>query len=139
MRGRILPGHQRHTRQRAAIAAAFEGPGGPLGAMEVLELARRVVPGLGAATVYRALASLLEEGVLTVVHLPGQAPRYERAGKDHHHHFHCRGCGRAFELEGCTEGVQALAPAGFRVEGHEIVLSGLCPGCAQQGGTRGRW
>lgn len=129
MRGRNLQGHQRHTRQRAAIAGVFDSRGGPLSAMEVLGAARRAVPGLGAATVYRALSNLLEEGVLTVVHLPGQAPRYELAGKGHHHHFHCRGCGRVFEIDGCAEGVQALAPPGFRVEGHELVLTGLCPGC----------
>jgi len=104
--------------------------------MEVLELARRTVPGMGAATVYRALAAMLEEGALTVVHLPGQAPRYERAGKGHHHHFYCRQCGRAFEIGGCAEGVQALAPPGFRVEGHDLVLTGLCPGCLGEGPAR---
>lgn len=88
---------------------------------------------MGAATVYRALAAMLEEGALTVVHLPGQAPRYERAGKGHHHHFYCRGCGRAFEIGGCAEGVQALAPPGFRVEGHDLVLMGLCPECGEEG------
>ncbi len=124
-----MPGHQRHTRQRAAIAGVFEAQGGPLSALEVLKLARAKVPGMGTATVYRALAAMLEEGALTVVHLLGQAPRYELAGKGHHHHFCCRGCGRAFEIEGCAEGVQALAPAGFRVEGHDLVLTGLCPGC----------
>jgi Fur family ferric uptake transcriptional regulator len=121
---------QRRTRQRAAIAAVFTPQAGPLSAGEVLNLARMRSPGLGAATVYRALAGMLEEGQLSVVHLPGQAPRYELAGKAHHHHFHCRLCGRAFELEGCADGLHSLAPAGFRVEGHEIVLHGLCPGCA---------
>ena len=128
-----MPGHQRNTRQRAAIAEAFEGAGGPLSAQEVLERARGVVPGLGTATVYRALGGMLEEGVLAVVHLPGQAPRYEKAGKDHHHHFCCRRCGRAFEMEGCAAGVQALAPAGFVVEGHDLVLTGLCAGCVGEG------
>lgn len=125
-----MAGHRRNTRQRAAIAAVFAAQDRPLGAMEVLEYARAAAPGLGAATVYRALAALIEDGLLTVVQLPGQAPRYERAGKGHHHHFYCRGCGRAYEMEGCAEGLQRLAPKGFRVEGHEVVLTGLCARCA---------
>ncbi len=121
--------NHRNTKQRAAIRQVFAEYDRPLSASEVLELAQRDVPGMGAATVYRALGSLLEEGLLATVILPGQAPRYEAAGKAHHHHFHCRVCGRVFELEGCLSGLQSLVPSGFRVEGHDIVLSGLCPGC----------
>jgi len=120
---------QRNTKQRTAIRQVFAAHDRPLSAAEVLELAQREVPGLGAATVYRALGSLLSEGALALVMLPGQAPRYELAGKAHHHHFHCRECGRVFELEGCLAGLQTLVPPGFRVEGHDIVLSGVCPGC----------
>ncbi|NUN95068.1 MAG: transcriptional repressor, partial [Candidatus Omnitrophica bacterium] len=86
-------------------------------------------PGLGIATVYRTLKSLLEEGSVVAVEMPGQALRYEAAGKEHHHHFHCRGCGRVFEVEGCPTGIGRLTPPGFRLEGHEIVLHGLCPDC----------
>jgi Fur family ferric uptake transcriptional regulator len=121
--------NQRQTRQRAAIAGVFHFQGGPLSAAEVLAAARRESPGLGAATVYRALAAMLQDGSLTAVHLPGHAPRFELSGKAHHHHFHCRACGKVFELEGCAAGVQALAPAGFRVDHHEIVLTGLCAAC----------
>jgi Fur family ferric uptake transcriptional regulator len=87
-----------------------------------------VVTGLGIATVI-APSTLLESGWRRV-ELPGEAPRYERAGSAHHHHFRCRQCARVFEIAGCPGDFAALAPAGFQLEAHEIVLYGRCAGCA---------
>jgi Fur family ferric uptake transcriptional regulator len=122
----------RHTRQRAAIRAAFESAARPLGPGELLEAARGASPDLGAATVYRAIRSLLDEGWLESVELPGEPARYEIAGKRHHHHFHCRSCGRVFELEGCPDGLERLLPRGFEVSGHEVLLYGRCASCRQR-------
>jgi Fur family ferric uptake transcriptional regulator len=65
------------------------------------------------------------------VEWPGEAPRYERADKRHHHHFHCRACGEVFDVEGCVPGIAALVPAGFSLENHEIFLSGTCAHCKE--------
>lgn len=121
---------QRRTRQRQAICTVFLEAQRPLSPREVLELARVRVPSLGLATVYRTLKGLLEEGFLVPVELPGEVPRYERAGKAHHHHFLCRVCGRVYELEGCPQDVETLAPPGFLAEGHEVTLYGRCAACA---------
>jgi Fur family ferric uptake transcriptional regulator len=117
----------RQTRQRQAIRRAFEDAQRPLGASEVLEAAGSHTPGLGIATVYRALKGLVEEGWLTPVELPGEAPRYEPAGKKHHDHFRCRRCDRVFEIA-CAVRLPKLR--GFVVEDHEVVLTGLCAQCA---------
>ncbi|HEU0120783.1 MAG TPA: transcriptional repressor, partial [Bryobacteraceae bacterium] len=85
--------------------------------------------GLGIATVYRNIKMLLEEGWLTAVELPGEVTHYELAGKEHHHHFHCRACGKVFELNACLPNVQKLAPQGFAVTGHELLLYGACRDC----------
>ncbi len=121
---------ERQTRQRAAIRAAIAAAGRPLSPAEVLAAARQEVPGLGMATVYRTLAALLEEGAVAAVDLPGAAPRYEPADLTHHHHFRCRACDRVYEVPGCARGIAALAPAGFEVDGHELVLYGRCGDCA---------
>ena len=97
---------------------------------ELLEAAREHVGGLGIATVYRNLKSLQDEGSVTPVELPGEPPRYELAGKRHHHHFHCRSCDRVLEVEGCIPELGASAPEGFELENHEVVLYGLCDACA---------
>lgn len=120
----------RDTAQRRAIRAAFAGTPRPLSPLEVLEGAQADLPGLGVATVYRALKMLTEEGWLVTVEIPGEPARYEIAGKPHHHHFHCRACGQVFEVEGCPRNIRTLTPAGFELEDHEIVLYGRCAGCA---------
>jgi Fur family ferric uptake transcriptional regulator len=121
---------ERRTRQRDAIRRVFEEAGRPLGPTEVLEAGRAHVRGLGIATVYRTIASLVESEWLTPVELPGEPPRYEVAGQGHHHHFRCRTCARVFEIHGCTGVVELHAPPGFAIERHEVVLYGLCQACA---------
>lgn len=121
---------KRDTQQRRAIRAAIDDANRPLSPREVLDSARRGSPGLGIATVYRTLKTWVEEGGLTQVDLPGEPPRYEVTGKQHHHHFHCRSCDRVYELQGCPEGLRALTPPGFSLEAHEVVLYGRCAECA---------
>lgn len=99
---------------------------------EVHVAARKSIPGIGLATVYRAVRRLLDQGWLVTVDIPGEPPRYELAGKTHHHHFFCRGCGRTFDVKGCPQEIKSLTPRGFRLEGHELVLYGRCPRCLKR-------
>ena len=82
------------------------------------------------ATVYRTLKSLVEDNTVIALDVPGEAPRYELAGKGHHHHFSCRTCGKMFDFHGCPGGIQSLVPEGFELEDHEIFLYGTCAECA---------
>ncbi|WP_243027196.1 zinc uptake transcriptional regulator [Thermus albus] len=120
---------ERSTRQRRAIRETFLEAGRPLSPQEVLELAKRKVPSLGLATVYRTLKGLVEEGFLIPVVLPGEPPRYEPAGREHHHHFLCRLCGKVYELLGCDLALEGHLPPGFLAEGHEVTVYGRCPEC----------
>jgi Fur family transcriptional regulator, ferric uptake regulator len=121
---------ERDTAQRRAIRAALLEADRPLSPKEVLDGAQTDVPGLGIATVYRNLKAFVDDGWLTPVELPGEAPRYEVAGKKHHHHFMCRSCDRVYELHGCPGNLQAVVPRGFSLEDHEVVLYGRCEACA---------
>ncbi len=116
---------QRDTKQRRAIRTTLEEAGHPLSPKELLEAARDRADGLGIATVYRNLKHLQDDGAVTSVELPGEPPRYEIAGKEHHHHFHCRECDKVYELEGCPSDLGSVTPTGFQVESHEFVLYGL--------------
>src|SRR5690606_27808311 len=91
----------RSTRQRGAIISTLTAADRPLSAVEILHLARSHVPGLGLATVYRTIDSFAKAGDVATVEIPGRPPRYEIAGKDHHHHFLCSTCHRVFEVHGC--------------------------------------
>lgn len=119
----------RQTRQKEAIRTAFTAADRPLSHDEALTLAQQQVGGLSIATVYRNINLLVEEKWLARVAVPGDTTRYEVAGKEHHHHFQCSGCGRMFELEGCEIQMTPTLPEGFRSTGHEFFIYGLCSAC----------
>lgn len=119
----------RNTRQKTAIREAFAEADRPLSPEEVLRAARRHQPGVGIATVYRNIQALVAEGWLQSVEIPGDATRYERAGKKHHHHFQCNECGKLYDLEGCAAQRRPKLPRGFRASGHEFYVYGICAAC----------
>ena len=119
-----------NTKQRKLIHEVIGAAEGPLSAAEVHERCQERLPRIGQATVYRNLRQLVDEGELTTVELPGDRQRFERADLGHHHHFQCRGCDQVFDLDGCPGPLRELAPSGFTVERHEVVLYGLCSECA---------
>lgn len=120
---------QRDTAQRRAIRDVFNQENRPLTPQELLEGAQATVPQMGLATVYRTLKSLTESGTVMVVDVPGEPQRYEIAGKDHHHHFSCKQCGRMFEMDGCPGDLERLVPDGFVMEDHEVFIYGRCSDC----------
>jgi Fur family ferric uptake transcriptional regulator len=123
----------RQTKQQAAIDRVVAESERPLSPGEILAKARRRIPGLSLATVYRGLRRLEIEGLAAKVEIPGQPPRFEsrRAAVQHHHHFVCQACDRVYDIPGCAGGIDQLAPPGFQVESHEIVLFGRCDKCAR--------
>jgi Fur family ferric uptake transcriptional regulator len=121
---------ERQTRQRTAIQRVFREARHPLDPQQVLAAARRFVPGMGIATVYRTINALVDDHQLVPVTLPGESPRYEPAGRGHHHHFQCRTCSRVFEIDGCPGKFDRFAPRGFELDGHELILYGRCEACA---------
>jgi len=120
---------ERSSRQRDAIRSAVDQAGRPLSPAEILTAAQQEIPTLGIATVYRNLKQLQDDGQLQAVVLPGQPPRYEGAAHGHHHHFHCTGCDRVFDIHACPGNIDHLAPPGFSVARHDITLVGLCADC----------
>ena len=123
---------KRQTRQLQAIQAVFETAGRPLSIDEIHELASKKIESLGLRTVYRAVRRLQEDGEIAIVSVPGGSDRYELASvaSQHHHHFHCTSCDRFFDIHGCPGGLNKLVPKGFKLEHHELTLSGLCESCA---------
>lgn len=120
---------ERTTAQRKAIHQVLEDSGRPLSPPEIFNAARSLAPGLGMATVYRTIKRLLDDGNISQVELPGEAPRYERSGMRHHHHFRCNNCNKVFDLFGCETSFGDYTPKGFALEGHEVYLFGRCEAC----------
>jgi Fur family ferric uptake transcriptional regulator len=117
------------TQQKLTLAGVIMRAERPLTAAEICRAGRKAVPSLGIATVYRTLKKLVGEGRVRLVGIPGISPRYESTASQHHHFFFCRRCRRLYNLPGCARGLDALAPEGFAVDRHEIVLYGRCADC----------
>ena len=96
---------------------------------ELYARASAVDPRISLATVYRTVKGLVEEGWLAPIDIPGQPTCYEAANLEHHHHFHCRACGRVYDVDGCAGKVLSIGPPGFTVEDHEVILYGRCLAC----------
>ncbi len=120
---------RRKTRQRDAIARVVRQADRPLGMEEILVEASREVEGLGIATVYRAIKLLTESGEVVSVDVPGVGALCESSGKSHHHHFHCGGCGKTFDLHSCPFKERPSLPKGFSHETHSITIFGKCDKC----------
>ena len=119
----------RKTRQLLAIQDVVSRTDRPISIDEILRAAKKREPRLGVATVYRAIKTMLQEGRLVSIVLPGESPRFELAGKGHHHHFQCTACGRVFETKACLGSLGRLVPRSFQLTGHELILYGRCAAC----------
>ena len=73
----------RDTKHRAAISDTFKKAGNRLlSPKEVTAMTSEQIPGLGIATVYRNIKTMVALGELQAVMLPGQPDRYTLAGTD---------------------------------------------------------
>jgi len=121
----------RNTRQRNAIQEVLGQAQHPLLPQEILQASQASVPNLNLATIYRNLNILVEEGVVSAVHLPNQPTRFEKKAH-HHHHFLCESCDKVFDVHECSDIFNRMVPPGFRVMRHDVTLYGQCPTCATQ-------
>lgn len=132
----------RLTPQRKVIAEVLQQAREHLDAPEVLRRARRELPGLHLATVYRALESLKKLSIideLDLMHVNGPGHYYEARTDKDHMHFTCHRCGGVVEiqtplferLKGQIEGRHGLTIRVARLE-----LGGLCGDCAAQEGNQ---
>lgn len=72
---------------------------------------------------------LANEGWLMPLELPGEAARFERAGKRHAYYFCCRICHSVRDFEGNALKQDLMLPEGYLMEDHKVILYGRCPKC----------
>jgi Fe2+ or Zn2+ uptake regulation protein len=123
---------QRATPQRYAILRELRERGGHATAEEIGRAVRARMPGTSTPTVYATLDLLVELGLARRIDTGHGASVYD-GGTAPHHHMVCRRCGGVTDLAGELDRARwltAAATTGFRPEGAELIVSGLCPGCA---------
>lgn len=123
--------NRRNTIQRSLVLAAMQKLNHPT-ADDIYSAIKTQYPSISRGTVYRNLALLVEHGNLRKVQLAGGADHFDITLRNHYH-ITCRSCGKMIDADlPYQEGLEeALGDTrGFLIEGHDIALHGLCPGCA---------
>jgi Fur family ferric uptake transcriptional regulator len=123
----------RVTAQRSVILETVAHLGRHASALEVFKKARRRLPGLNQATVYRTLDNLHRVGIIDFLDREGEPLRYSlRDRSSPHCHLVCRRCGTVMEIEPAE--FRRLAQSldrlhGFAAEVDHLSLTGLCRAC----------
>ncbi len=129
---RLTAAGERVTRQRLLVANALAAGGRQLTAEQLYRSLRRRVPGIGRATVFRTLETLVDAGVARRLELDGHVYAYVACLPEHHHHVACTRCGRVEEIDEAyiTPIAQRLAlDLGFEIDDARLDFYGRCAAC----------
>lgn len=131
----------RLTLPRQAVIEILSSAGKHLTAEETLIRLQTRYPGIGIATVYRALDILTRIGIVDKLDFGEGKSRYELKGpqrEKHHYHLICKKCGKIIDYSDFVEEEKELVKKiekvlserhGFKIEGHNFQFHGLCARC----------
>ena len=138
--GLLRDRRERVTRARQAVIEVLDGTQEHLAAEEIVARAEASAPGVHRATVYRALSTLGELGLVTHTHVGGAATVYhlavpkpaDSAASGRHAHLQCTSCQAVIDIP--VDVLDSLISrvdreVGFQVEPHHAALLGLCADC----------
>ena len=137
VRTRLRALGQRVTPVRLAVADVLAQTDEHLGAAEIADRCAALDPGVHRATVYRALATLTELGLLTHTHTSAAGAVYHLADQvapAGHAHLECTSCGRIVDVPAAllTDLSDAVGSTyGFTLEPDHATLLGTCRDCRE--------
>lgn len=118
------------TAQRETIIAEFMRSGGHVSAEELFRNVKKKDSGVGLASVYRTINSLVEAGLAVERRFLDRTSVYEIHEPGHHHdHLICMRCRKIFEFENeaIEEQQRKVAESlGFTLKDHKLELHGWC-------------
>ena len=122
---------QRNTIQCSLVLEAVNRLRCHATADEVYDAIVEQHPTVSRATVYRNLNRLSETGKIQKIEVPGGPDRFDHR-RHAHYHAKCAKCGKVFDVDmdyiaGLEEKIRDAH--GFRITGHNIIFTGICPGC----------
>lgn len=121
------------TRAQRAVLQALSRREAFASAQEIHAALRTTGSPVGLTSVYRALQTLSEQGVVDAVRDPSGEVVYRQCVTDsHHHHVRCVSCGATVEVEAPALErwlADIVRTHGYEVHGHTLDVTGLCPRC----------
>src|SRR5688572_24121643 len=126
---------RRHSRQREVILSIVRSTMDHPNAEWVFKQARRHLPRISVATVYRNLKELAAEGEIRELHWAGESARFD-ANTGQHYHIRCIVCGNVRDLPISIDRRVEYAAAraiNYRIVGHQVEVMGVCPSCEAPG------
>ncbi|MBM3982519.1 MAG: transcriptional repressor [Planctomycetes bacterium] len=126
------PTPQRFTDQQRELLAHVFAKHSHFDAEELIEQLKRAKKPVSRATVYRTLTKLVDAGLLRRIELGDRTVYDHDYGYPAHDHLVCEQCNSMTEFQ--SDELEALLStlAGqhqFRVEGHTLVIRGVCAAC----------
>jgi len=126
----------RRTQSRRVLADLIAAKRRYFSAAELEEEVAEAAPDIGRATLFRLLATLIQQEVLSRVTLPTGEQGYVVCNdpRAHHHHAICTQCGKVVPVGTCGVDVRAKAvekETSFRVTGHRLEYFGICAECSE--------
>jgi Fur family ferric uptake transcriptional regulator len=99
-------------------------------AAEIYTAVRTRLPRISLGTVYRNLDVLHEDGMIGKLEFAGAETRFDGTTTPHCH-VRCTGCGTIADVHehGIDLAKRPTHLEGFRVTGHRLEFTGLCPAC----------
>ena len=129
-RAYLVENQLKFTNQRKIIISEFLRAGGHLSAEELFKLVKKKASGVGLASVYRTINSLVEAGLAVERRFLDRTSVYEIHEPNHHHdHLICLRCRKIFEFENDEiEDLQekVAESLGFTLKDHKLELHGWC-------------
>ena len=124
----------RRSRQRERMLELLKGTDTHPTANWLYARMRKDFPDLSMGTVYRNLAVLAEQGIVSRIDFGSTFDRFD-ANTHHHYHFICDVCGAIIDLglpvdESLNERVRAAT--GLEAKRHDIQFRGVCETCAKK-------
>lgn len=123
----------RRTPQRQVILESIAELAGHATAEEIVARVKRKLPAVSTSTVYRALGTLEEVGVLCHAHLGHTASVYHVGAAGLHQHLVCERCGALQEVGEAVTGPFAARLRkrfGFQANLTHFAVLGECRACA---------
>jgi Fe2+ or Zn2+ uptake regulation protein len=98
---------------------------------QIYKVLRRRLPSLSRTSVYNALSTLREAGLVRPFSMDGNETLYDANILDHGH-FRCTHCGRIYDFDVKLPEAEQIELKGFKTYRRDVLLWGLCPICAEK-------